>query len=952
MSATLPISSPTSVQILTRIAASQATEADWRELVARHGEAMRRAAALGTGGAAVIDDAVQETLLHLRRCAGRFQPRAAAEGATEGESGEIEVRRWLQRLTVNCAISLQRSEIRRHRREAAHAEMMMRDHHDHETPAAEQLTKAMQGLNQDERQVLLLRHVEGLDHNGLATALGTNEAAARKRLSRAHERLRQHLLRAGCALSLPALATHLHAASATALAPAPVAVWIHAAASGAAPVLPLHLALGSASAMTIATIVSVPLFALALTIGTVVAHGHPAANPPAPPPAATPAQAPPDAAPTTSWKPQAAGAYQWSDAANWTAAVPNAAGASAGLNLGRQGRMTITLARPVVVGRLVIGENTAGNPGKADFAAVTINGAEPLTFVGASAGAPTALTITQGEVPNGPRLELAAGIRLGGTSPLTVAITSPSVFACTVGAIDLGGNTFTLEGLRRFNQGDGWKGVSWEVGSLSGGGSYVQNGSGTSTTGENRAFTGSLVVNNGDFTAESLPAVSSYVVAGAFMLKHKYPRGGVLTIHAGAPLTPAQGLPARLNPMATLVFPGGGHFVYSGHTFDEQAYIGTLRPAVVERVRQIRFLSGMSELKVGNGNDVSSSTTLLASDPTEALVRKQGATVMIGGGDITSKQGYEGSLGMNERLDFASGIAQHLKGGGGPPGAPNRSIIPWMTIGTLYHPGDGGFATWDAGRGIHTLRKEEYSSTITGSPERNVRCDQLNLGTNRQQTVNSLFFGGWGNSDLGAGSTLTITSGALKTGSMGGTSIGKTPGAAGTIDFGAAEGVIWTAWVTPYGDTTIYSTLAGSGGLTKAASSTLILTAANTYTGTTCVAAGILQVGDGQSPAARLGAGDVEVANGASLSIAAGTANAVLDRATITLHHAADVFHGTVDLADGINEVVGGLVIDGKVQPAGTYGSTDSAAATRLDAYFTGRGILTVTGKAPARTAP
>jgi autotransporter-associated beta strand protein len=458
------------------------------------------------------------------------------------------------------------------------------------------------------------------------------------------------------------------------------------------------------------------------------------------------------------------------------------------------------------------------------------------------------------------------------------------------------------------------------------------------------------VVNNGDFTAEHLPAAAQYVVAGAFMPKHKYPRGGALIIQAGAALTPEQPIPARLNPEAALVLPGGGYFAYAGDTFDEQAFIGSLRPVVIERVRQIRFLGGMSELKVGNGNDVSSSTTLLANDPAEALVRRPGATVMIGGGDITSKQGYEGSLGRNERLDFASGIARHLKGGGGPPGSQNRSIIPWMTIGTLYHPGDGGFATWDAGSGVHTLRKEEYSSTITGPPERNVRCDQLSLGANQHQTVNSLYFGGWGNSDIGAGSTLTITSGALRTGGMGGTTIGKTPGAAGTIDFGAAEGVIWTAWVTPYGDTTIYSTIAGSGGLTKSSTSTLILTAANTYTGTTCIAAGVLQVGDGGTPAARLGDGDVEVANGATLRIAAGTANAVFDTATITLQHAADLFFGTIDLAEGVAETVGALVVDGKALPVGTYGGRDSAAASKIGEYFTGRGILTVTGKtAPPR---
>jgi autotransporter-associated beta strand protein len=305
---------------------------------------------------------------------------------------------------------------------------------------------------------------------------------------------------------------------------------------------------------------------------------------------------------------------------------------------------------------------------------------------------------------------------------------------------------------------------------------------------------------------------------------------------------------------------------------------------------------------------------------------------------------------MTQRLMFASGAARYLKGAGGPAGSKNRSIIPWMTIGTLYHPGDGGYATYDDANGVHTLRKEEYDNKLAGAPDRNVRTDDLNLGPNRRQTVNSLICGRWGNTDIGARSTLTITSGALTTGAMGGSSIGATPGAAGTIDFGAAEGVIGTAWVTPYGDTTIHSTIAGTGGLTKTNTSTLVLTAANTYTGKTYVAAGGLQVGDGKTSAAKLGEGDVEVANGATLYIKAGVANAILDTAAVTLWNAGNAFFGTIDLESGVNETVGTLVLEGKPQPAGTYGSRQSAAEHKLDNYFTGAGILTVTGKtAPAQ---
>src|SRR5277367_2053337 len=95
-------------QLLSRIASGTADESAWRALVDRHGGDMRRAAVLAIGGERLVDDAVQEALLQLCRCAGKFRPR--------GGEVEVEVRRWLQGLTVNCALELRRTEARRSRR--------------------------------------------------------------------------------------------------------------------------------------------------------------------------------------------------------------------------------------------------------------------------------------------------------------------------------------------------------------------------------------------------------------------------------------------------------------------------------------------------------------------------------------------------------------------------------------------------------------------------------------------------------------------------------------------------------------------------------------------------------------------------------------------------------------------------------------------------------------------
>jgi RNA polymerase sigma factor (sigma-70 family) len=912
-------------RILPRIAAGVASEAEWRSLVACHGDSMRHAAALATGAERLVDDAVQEALLQLRHCAGSFRPR--------GGDVEVEVRRWLQGLTVNCALGLRRSERRRHQREAVYAENSMRDARRDESPLAEPLSQAMEGLSQDERQVLILCHTEGLAPHDLAAALGTSEVAARKRLSRAHERLRGRLLRAGCTVSLSAIVTRLDAAQAIGLPPAPTTAWIQAAHAGITPALPAHLATGGVSAMTLTAIVGVPLLAATLAVGSLMA-----ADPPAGPPAAAPA-------PVSAWKQTAKGSYSWMDAANWTGAVPNARGAVADLNVGVQGAISVNLDPDVTLGALIVGD-TGGAPG----ATTAITG-KPLTFEGARPGAATRITLTQGQAPKGAGLDLAAGITLGGTSPLTAGIVSPVAFDCAIREVRLNGNTFTLEGARRaFLNGNHWEGVNWKIGSISGSGAFIQNGAGTTLAGECPDFTGTLTINNGDCHAVRLPAVTRYVVAGAFINKDKYPRGGYLRLGGGtARPSPTSWYP-RLNPKATLVLRGGGRFECQGQDLDEMAFFGAPRPVVIEQVQQIQFLCGMSEFALTNGNFVSSATVLQITDPANPVVRQQGATVMMSGDGLRTTQGYWAALGMAERVIVAGGMARHLKGAGGPPGSTRRSLIPWITIGTDHHPAEGGFATYDEGTGLHSLLEhDEYDRTLTGTPDRNVKCDNLSLGSNKQQTVNSLTYGSWGNSDIGAGSTLTITSGALMMGSMGGAAIGLTPGQGGTIDFGPAEGVIWPPFVTPYGkDIAIGSTIAGSGGLTKAGTSTLVLTAANTYTGRTCIGGGVLQVGDGTLATSRLGDGDVEVTPGATLHIKANVANAIADTATVVLQSAGTAFFGTLQLDPGIHETVAGLILEGREQPAGTYGGKESGAAIKLESYFSGPGILTVSGKGAA----
>jgi autotransporter-associated beta strand protein len=128
----------------------------------------------------------------------------------------------------------------------------------------------------------------------------------------------------------------------------------------------------------------------------------------------------------------------------------------------------------------------------------------------------------------------------------------------------------------------------------------------------------------------------------------------------------------------------------------------------------------------------------------------------------------------------------------------------------------------------------------------------------------------------------------------------------------------------------------------------LVLSGANTYTGGTIVAGGIVRV---SGAAATLGAGNVTVSNATSplsiarLQILSGVADAISDTATLTL--AGGGAPGVpdanwADLATGLDERIGALILAGVPQPPGSYGSTASPATFKNDEFFSGAGVVTV----------
>lgn len=141
---------------------------------------------------------------------------------------------------------------------------------------------------------------------------------------------------------------------------------------------------------------------------------------------------------------------------------------------------------------------------------------------------------------------------------------------------------------------------------------------------------------------------------------------------------------------------------------------------------------------------------------------------------------------------------------------------------------------------------------------------------------------------------------------------------------------------------TIPGIITGVGSLNKDTGGTLNLNGANDYSGGTMANAGTIVLGDA---AATLGTGDVTV--GGILRLQSSVLDGIADTATLSLLGGGDpgiADAGYLELGAGLNEIVGGLVLGGLVQSAGTYGSSTSGATNIFDEFFAGSGILTVGG--------
>ncbi len=125
-------------------------------------------------------------------------------------NSEAQLLAWLHRTTVHVSIDLWRSETRRRARE--HDVVAMQTDRTEEVAWKEMtpvLDEALDGLNETDRQVILLRFFEQKTMAELGREFGVTEDAAKMRVSRALERLRTQLSGSGATCSTALLGTLL-----------------------------------------------------------------------------------------------------------------------------------------------------------------------------------------------------------------------------------------------------------------------------------------------------------------------------------------------------------------------------------------------------------------------------------------------------------------------------------------------------------------------------------------------------------------------------------------------------------------------------------------------------------------------------------------------------------------------------------------------------------------------
>jgi RNA polymerase sigma-70 factor (ECF subfamily) len=161
-------------ELLRRVYAGD--QGAFRTLVDRHGRYLTGVATALCGNRADAEDLVQETF--VAALTSRFR-------------GESSARTWLVQILVRRSAMLRRSRKREQGQPLAGAAERSSRSEVAGTDAKLDLARMLEGLSPDQRQVIVLRELEGLTYEEMAAALHVPRGTVESRLHRARAALKQ-----------------------------------------------------------------------------------------------------------------------------------------------------------------------------------------------------------------------------------------------------------------------------------------------------------------------------------------------------------------------------------------------------------------------------------------------------------------------------------------------------------------------------------------------------------------------------------------------------------------------------------------------------------------------------------------------------------------------------------------------------------------------------------------
>ncbi|HTH47767.1 MAG TPA: sigma-70 family RNA polymerase sigma factor [Candidatus Limnocylindria bacterium] len=245
--------SPEDSALLRQYAESQSDEA-FAALVARHVNLVYSVAVRCVGDRHQAEDVAQAVFVLLGKKAGQLRHEKALSS-------------WLFQTTRLTASNHVRRETRRQRREQeAHMQTMFNGPAGDCWPQiAPLLDDAVAALNATDHRAIVLRFYEGRTLREVGAALGSGEAAAEKRVSRALEKLRAAFARRGVTVGAGGLGTVI-AANAAAAAPTGLAATISTAVAVAPPAIAAGTAMTAIKTIAMTTLQKSLLTAALVTV--------------------------------------------------------------------------------------------------------------------------------------------------------------------------------------------------------------------------------------------------------------------------------------------------------------------------------------------------------------------------------------------------------------------------------------------------------------------------------------------------------------------------------------------------------------------------------------------------------------------------------------------------------------------------------------------------------------